>query len=411
MQAKPSYMDVRQAKGLEIAERLPIRKVDDVWIVPSQSTDRRKYIVRVEDGDTWCSCKSYELVQEKCKHIIAVEALIAQERGEPLPQVEQRPSTKKPTYRQNWPAYNAAQVSEKRKFQELLRDLCRGIAEPPRKKGPGRPTIPLRDAVFAACFKVFSTVSCRRFMVDLEEAKEKGYVERVPCYNSIFNVFESPATTDILTDLILEAAKPLKVIESSFACDSTGFSGSRFDRWFDHKYGRDRIQRAWVKLHAMVGTQTNVITAVEIHDQSAADAPLLPALVATTAKRFDMKEVSADLAYSSVHNLQVVTDAGAYPYIPFKRGTSGAAGGLWLKLFHYFSLNKEEFLPRYHRRSNVETTFSMVKSKFGDSVRSKTDVAMKNEVLAKLVCHNVCCLISAMFELGLDPVFWEAQAG
>jgi transposase len=79
-------------------------------------------------------------------------------------------------------------------------------------------------------------------------------------------------------------------------------------------------------------------------------------------------------------------------------------------MFHYFSLNKEEFLPRYHRRSNVETPFSMVKAKFGDSVRSKTDVAMKNEVLAKLVCHNVCCLISAMFELGLDPVFWASQS-
>jgi transposase len=76
----------------------------------------------------------------------------------------------------------------------------------------------------------------------------------------------------------------------------------------------------------------------------------------------------------------------------------------------YFMLNREEFLSRYHLRSNVESTFSMIKRKFGDSVRSKTDLAMKNEVLAKLVCHNVCCLIQAMYEIGVNPVFWTDQA-
>jgi hypothetical protein len=57
--------------------------------------------------------------------------------------------------------------------------------------------------------------------------------------------------------------------------------------------------------------------------------------------------------------------------------------------------------------------FRMIKRKFGDSVRSKGELAMRNEVLAKLVCHNLCCLISAMYEMGVNPVFWvdQAQAG
>ena len=41
----------------------------------------------------------------------------------------------------------------------------------------------------------------------------------------------------------------------------------------------------------------------------------------------------------------------------------------------------------------------------GDGARSKTDLAMKNEVLAKYECHNICCLIQAMHEFGIDPVF------
>jgi hypothetical protein len=57
-----------------------------------------------------------------------------------------------------------------------------------------------------------------------------------------------------------------------------------------------------------------------------------------------------------------------------------------------------------------ENTFSMIKAKFRDHVRSKTDVAMTNEVLCKIVCHNICCVIQAMYELGIELTFWEVSA-
>ena len=65
--------------------------------------------------------------------------------------------------------------------------------------------------------------------------------------------------------------------------------------------------------------------------------------------------------------------------------------------------NRDEFLTHYHRRSNVETVFSMIKGKFGDSVRSKTDVGQVNEVLCKVLCHNICVLIQATHEFGIEP--------
>jgi hypothetical protein len=73
--------------------------------------------------------------------------------------------------------------------------------------------------------------------------------------------------------------------------------------------------------------------------------------------------------------------------------------------------NREDFLQHYHKRSNVESTVAMVKAKFRDSIRSKGDVAMKNEVLAKIVCHNICCLIQEMHELGIEPMFWTKTNG
>jgi hypothetical protein len=47
----------------------------------------------------------------------------------------------------------------------------------------------------------------------------------------------------------------------------------------------------------------------------------------------------------------------------------------------------------------------MIKAKFDDHVRSKTPVAMANEVLRKIICHNICVLIQEASELGIDPVF------
>jgi hypothetical protein len=58
----------------------------------------------------------------------------------------------------------------------------------------------------------------------------------------------------------------------------------------------------------------------------------------------------------------------------------------------------------------VETTFHMIKAKFGARVRAKTHTAQVNEVLAKVLCHNLCCLVSAFFELGIDAKFWNIES-
>ena len=46
----------------------------------------------------------------------------------------------------------------------------------------------------------------------------------------------------------------------------------------------------------------------------------------------------------------------------------------------------------------------MVKAKFGPAVRAKDPVAMVNEVLLKLLCHNIVVLVQAVYDLGIDPV-------
>jgi hypothetical protein len=58
-----------------------------------------------------------------------------------------------------------------------------------------------------------------------------------------------------------------------------------------------------------------------------------------------------------------------------------------------------------HKRSNIETAYSMITGKFGSSLRSKSDAGQINEALCKVLCHNICVLVQAMHELGIEPTF------
>ena len=151
---------------------------------------------------------------------------------------------------------------------------------------------------------------------------------------------------------------------------------------------------------------THVVTSVDVSGWEAHDTNYFVPLVELTARNFHMAEVSADKAYLSHKNLEAIEAVNGIPFIPFKSNTVATnEDSAWGRMYHYFMLKREDFLAHYHQRSNVETVFSMCKAKFGDSVRSKSDTGMVNEVLCKVLCHNICVLIQAVHELGVEPIF------
>jgi len=53
----------------------------------------------------------------------------------------------------------------------------------------------------------------------------------------------------------------------------------------------------------------------------------------------------------------------------------------------------------------MESTFAMLKRKFGFYVRSKVPATQENEILTKVVCLNSCILAEALLEYDLGPEF------
>jgi transposase len=403
-------MDAREQRGLVIAAMYKLNRLNDgTWLVPSQSSEK-SYSVNL--AAKTCTCPDHAENGFTCKHFYA--ATFVQQR-ETLPdgtmiETKTVTFTEKKVYTQNWPAYNMAQTTEKRRLQVLLAELCRDLPNKERsssRRGP-KPHL-TRDAIFSMVFKIYCGFSARRFSCDLLEAHEKGYTTRPIPGMKVTSFLEDAYYTPILKSLIGYSARPLRAVEKDFAIDSSGFSSSKFERWYDHKYGVTRNRCTWVKTHICCGVKTNVVTAVRILDKDAADCPQFVPLVKETKDHFEIGEMSADKAYVSVENFETVAECGGQAFIAFKANNTGGSGGMLEKAYHYFQFNQEEYMTKYHKRSNVESTFSAVKRKFGDSVLSKTDTAMTNEVLCKFLCHNLCCLIMEQETLGIAPVFWKDE--
>lgn len=416
-------MDARELKGMQIAATMPLRRDAKGWIVPSQSgpgtyrgSPDATTTYKVAQGivppppgvQPWhCTCPDYELRRLACKHVIAVEHVVRRERVYPDGSVLTEETKTRITYTQDWPAYNAAQCAEHDLFPRLLKDLTSPLSQP--YSGQGRPRLRLSDMAFTVVSKVYSGLSARRFDGEVREAKALGVTETGPAFATVLRYLRDPELTPVLTRLVTLSALPLASVEQDFAMDATGFTTCNYVRWYDHKWGKEQKRQEWVKLHAATGVLTNIITAVTVTPNSGKDSSdhsQFPALLSGTAEHFTMREVSADKAYSSKAHLAAVEAAGATPFIPFRANQIGTLGpqsslfnvtevapgpdaSAFVRMYHFFAYRRDTFLSHYHKRSNVETTFSMVKRKFGSSLRSKSFQGQVNEVLCKVIAHNI----------------------
>jgi len=392
----------RDLRGKAIAEQGDqIKKVGaNSFKVKSQSGKGVYEVRETKDGIT-CTCPDFIYRGGRCKHIAATKYYLEVEKDTPHGITYEKVQL---TYAQAWNAYNAAQKTEVKLFDELLKDLVKAIPESTQTRG--RPRLSLQETFFCAIQKVYSQLSSRRAHSLFQNATERGQISHAPYFNAPSALFNDPETTPILHKLIMLSALPVAGLENDFSVDSTGFRTTTFSAYNEAKYGQTK-EHHWLKAHICAGVKTNIVAAISITEENGADSPQFGPLIKKTAQGFSIEEVTADLAYSSRLNLQTVENVGGKSYIPFKKNATGRAGGstIWQKMFHYFQLNREEFLEHYHKRSNIEATNAAIKRKFGETLKSKNPVAQANELLAKIVAYNLTVVIHEMYENGINPEF------
>lgn len=307
---------------------------------------------------------------------------------------------------QDWGAYNAAQTTEKLHFKQLLSDLVATIQDT-RPCSEGRTGYDVQTKVFALALKEYTGKSGRRVVSELEEAREQGLIEETPHFNSLYNFYGDTDLVGLLHKLITVTAKPLVEVEDDFTVDASGLGTDMYQCWHDTKFNDVGERREFRKLHVMSGVKTNVITSVQVTDGMSGDSPEFTKLLKETAEHFDIREVSADKAYLSRENLDAVTAAGGIPFIPFKSNSSRRASGskTWSRMYRFFQRHRDEYMRHYHKRSNAETVFAMMKQKIGTKLANKNELSQFNEALVKCLVHNLLVLIQESYELNVEVDF------
>ena len=300
-----------------------------------------------------------------------------------------------------WHNYNLSQTKEKALFVNILYDLC-SLIEEKEHNNVGRKPVKTKDVIFAMAMKEYLNISSRRVQSDLRLFKESGFMESEIPFNTLLDHMERQELKQIFKELIEISSLPLKQIEADFAIDATGFSVSRYVTYFDYKHKQDRRTKVWRKCHAVCGVKTNIITSVDITEGRVSDSVFFEPLANDTARNFTIREFSADKGYLSKKAYNLINELGGQAYIPFKKNSVsrshwGGASPMWRKMLKYFSENQEEFMNKYHKRSNIESCFSMIKRRFGNNVRCKKETSQDNEIYAKVLAHNICVLVQELF--------------
>jgi transposase len=394
---------LEQRAKIILSKEGAINWIDKGLFTVQSQTGIGRYKV-IWNGNKWiCNCPDYTKHNKDCKHVLAVQFFLM---GYITIHGEETKETKI-QYPQPWSQYNQAQMEEHDLFGFLLSELIKSVDEP--EQYMGRPRLKLRDLIYCCIMKTYNKLPSRKTHHLFQDAMQKKYISYAPHSNAIPKTLLRPEISPDLYELVHLSSLPLAEIENNFAVDSSGFRCSSFGAYCEHAHGTRRTHN-WLKVHICTGVKSNIITDVIITDEYKADSPQLKKLLLNTSKYFNIDEVSADLAYSSRKNLEIIDKLGGTPYIPFKKNATGKARGsaLWKKTFHYFQLHREEFDKSYHQRSNVESTFHSIKSKLGENIQSRNRIAQENEMLCKIISYNLRVVINSIFKLGITPAFFNA---
>src|SRR3989344_6068128 len=146
--------------------------------------------------------------------------------------------------------------------------------------------------------------SLRKTISFLQSIKNEKLISKVPCYKTLCNYFLDEELTGILEQLVTISSIPLASLEKTLAIDSTGFGKNMYSQWSEFKWGKNEgKEKEWLKLHACVGTKTNIFLQVSVTKKNVGDSPEFSCLLSKAVKFVDAEEVVADMAYSSRKNL------------------------------------------------------------------------------------------------------------
>ncbi len=210
---------------------------------------------------------------------------------------------------------------------------------------------------------------------------------RAPDHSTLCWFFQHKVEAPLLDRLLRLSLRPLgreSARQRVVALDSTGFTTDRCSRYYRWRRGSSRL-RGWPKWALAVWLRPQLICAQRAHAGPCHDFDELPPLAHAAKQTLPYRRLLGDAGFDSESNhwycrewLGVESIIAPFP----RRGCPPRTR--WRRLM------SQNFPWRlYRQRWKVETVISVVKRKFGEILRSRTEPRQYRELLLLGIVYNV----------------------